>query len=719
MAMNNSLAEVRPELVPEWSEKNLPLKPDEITFGSNKKVWWRGACGHEWQTSVKARSNGEKCPICSGARVIAGINDLTTLEPLLVKQWSKKNKIKPTEVSIGSHKKVIWRCEKGHEWEAAVKSRTINKTGCPYCSHNKVLAGFNDLATLLPDIAAEWSDRNYPLLPTQVTVFANRKAWWKCKDCGREWNTLISTRSGGSKCPYCSGYIFSKGFNDLQTTHPEIASEWSEKNLPLKPDEVNAKSRKNVWWKCRKCGNEWKSFVNARVKGTVCPVCAEREVLAGYNDLATTDNQLLSEWDYEQNKLKPTEVSRTSAKRAWWKCRHGHSWSMKINERTILNKGCRICEQEYLSLFPALAVSYSVYGFTTQKARYTTLNDIYELWKDLKRGLKNNTFENYKYMYETFVRQQLGSKTVSSLKKSDIKRFYNYLADERHLKPATIDNIHTVLHQILDMAVDDDYLRNNPSNNVLKELKQSHCFQTEKRRALTRPEQELLLSYLKNTPSASLWYPIFAVLIGTGLRVGEATGLRWCDIDLEEGIIDVNHTLVYYDHRTEGSKRGCYFNINTTKTPAGKRQVPMLDFVKEAFLMEKERQELLDIHCEAVVDGYTDFIFLNRFGQPQHQATLNKAIRRIIRDCNDEQLLKDENAKILLPHFSCHSLRHTFTTRMCEAGVNVKVIQDTLGHKDISTTLNIYTDVTKELRRSEFEGLDSYFKNEYNKAANI
>ena len=219
MAMNNNLAEVHPELVSEWSEKNLLLTPDGITFGSNKKVWWKGTCGHEWQASVKARSNGEKCPICSGARVIAGIND-------------------------------------------------------------------------------------------------------------------------------------------LQTTHPEIASEWSEKNLPLKPDEVNAKSRKNVWWRCGKCGNEWKSVINARVKGTVCAVCAEREVLAGYNDLATTDNQLLSEWDYEQNKLKPTEVSRTSAKRAWWKCRHGHSWSMKINERTILNKGCRICEQEYLSLFPALAVSY-------------------------------------------------------------------------------------------------------------------------------------------------------------------------------------------------------------------------------------------------------------------------------------------------------------------------------------------------------------------------
>ena len=159
-------------------------------------------------------------------------------------------------------------------------------------------------------------------------------------------------------------------------------------------------------------------------------------------------------------------------------------------------------------------------GIKTE-ARYTTVNEVYELWKELKRGLKNNTFENYKYMYETFVRHQIGSKTVSSLKKTDIKRFYNYLTDERQLKPSTIDSIHTVLHQILDMAVDDDYIRNNPSDNVLRELKQAHCFKTEKRRALTRPEQELILSYLKNTPAAQYWYPIFAVLLGTGLRVGD------------------------------------------------------------------------------------------------------------------------------------------------------------------------------------------------------
>lgn len=344
------------------------------------------------------------------------------------------------------------------------------------------------------------------------------------------------------------------------------------------------------------------------------------------------------------------------------------------------------------------------------EARYVTLNELFELWCQLKRGLKNNTFENYKYMYRTFVQPNFGKLRVSTLKKSDVKRFYNQLADDRGLQASTIDNIHTVLHQVLDMAVDDNYIRTNPSDNVLKELKQSHVFKTEKRRGLTVPEQELLLDFLKRNHTYNHWYPIFAVMLGTGLRVGEVTGLRWCDIDLEEGIIDVNHTLVYYDHRSEYGKKGCYFNVNTPKTAAGIRQVPMLDFVKEAFLMEKKYQEATGIRCEAVIDGYSDFIFVNRDGGAQHFGTLNKAIRRIIRDCNDEVLMKEEDDPVLLPHFSCHSLRHTFTTRMCEAGVNIKVIQDTLDHADISTTLNIYADVTKELKRDEFAGLDQYFK---------
>lgn len=217
--MDNSLYKMRPHLVSEWSDKNLPLTPDDISYGSNKVVWWRGKCGHEWQTSVKARSHGENCPICSGSRVIEGINDLATKYPEIAAEWSTKNlPLKPTMVSAGSHKKVIWVDKLGHEWTASVKSR-VQGSGCPYCSHNLVLAGFNDLASRFPEIASEWSERNLPLTPDKVTAFKNTRVWWKCH-LGHEWYTLISTRSGGSQCPYCSGIKLLIGFNDLATKYP-------------------------------------------------------------------------------------------------------------------------------------------------------------------------------------------------------------------------------------------------------------------------------------------------------------------------------------------------------------------------------------------------------------------------------------------------------------------------------------------------------------------
>ena len=122
--------------------------------------------------------------------------------------------------------------------------------------------------------------------------------------------------------------------------------------------------------------------------------------------------------------------------------------------------------------------------------------------------------------------------------------------------------------------------------------------------------------------------------------------------------ISVNHTLVNYDHReNNGGKKGCYFNCHSPKTKAGVRTVPMMDFVKDAFEKERAYQEEAEIHCTVTVDGYTDFIFVNRFGECQHQGTLNKAIWRIIQDCNDEVLAKNPNSTVLLPRFSCHIIR--------------------------------------------------------------
>ncbi len=347
-------------------------------------------------------------------------------------------------------------------------------------------------------------------------------------------------------------------------------------------------------------------------------------------------------------------------------------------------------------------------GIKTE-TRMVTVNEMFDLWCDLKRGIKDNTFQNYKYMYNLFIRPNFGKMRITMVKKTDVKRFYNTLADGKILKVSTIDTLHNILHQVFDMALNDNYIRLNPTDNMLKELKKAHNFSVEKRKALTIPEQELFMRFLKDSPQYNHWYPVFAVMLGTGMRVGELTGLRWCDVDFDEDLISVNHTLVFYNH---GDNKGCTFSINTPKTEAGNRTIPILPSVKEALQMERKTQQELDVKCSVSIDGYSDFIFVNRFGATQHQGTLNKAIKRIIRDCNDEVLLKSkEKDPVLLPPFSCHSLRHTFTTRAVESGMNVKVLQEVLGHKDISTTLNIYTDVTKDTKKKEVSTLGNYFEN--------
>lgn len=347
-------------------------------------------------------------------------------------------------------------------------------------------------------------------------------------------------------------------------------------------------------------------------------------------------------------------------------------------------------------------------GIKTE-TRMVTVNEMFDLWCDLKRGIKDNTFQNYKYMYNLFIRPNFGKMRITMVKKTDGKRFYNTLAGGKILKVSTIDTLHNILHQVFDMALNDNYIRLNPTDNMLKELKKAHNFSVKKRKALTIPEQELFMRFLKDSPQYNHWYPIFAVMLGTGMRVGELTGLRWCDIDFDEDLISVNHTLVFYNH---GDNKGCTFSINTPKTEAGNRTIPILPSVKEALQMERKMQQEFDVKCSVSIDGYSDFIFVNRFGATQHQGTLNKAIKRIIRDCNDEVLLKSkEKDPVLLPPFSCHSLRHTFTTRAVESGMNVKVLQEVLGHKDISTTLNIYTDVTKDTKKKEVSTLGNYFEN--------
>ena len=263
--MENSLSRMRPHLVSEWSDKNLPLTPDTVTFGSNKIVWWKGACGHEWQTSIKTRSAGEQCLICSGARVLRGYNDFESKFPELAKEWSPKNEpLRPSMITAATHRKVIWQCKLGHEWTASVKSRTVNGTGCPYCSHNFVLPGFNDLASRFPEIAAEWSEKNLPLTPDAVNEKSTKNVWWKCRICGYEWKAVVKARVKGGMCPVCAERAVLQGYNDLGTTDPHLLSEWDyEKNSKWTPSNVSKNSMKVVWWKCG-AGHSYRAKITDR-----------------------------------------------------------------------------------------------------------------------------------------------------------------------------------------------------------------------------------------------------------------------------------------------------------------------------------------------------------------------------------------------------------------------------------------------------------------------
>ena len=345
-------------------------------------------------------------------------------------------------------------------------------------------------------------------------------------------------------------------------------------------------------------------------------------------------------------------------------------------------------------------------------ARTLTVNDVYQNWVQLKKGLKANTFKNYQYMYEQFVKDDFGQKKIYNLKRSDVRRFYNSLADERGLKVTTIDNIHTVLHQVLDLAVEDEFILKNPADQALKELRQSYRDDTNLRKALTLDEQLLLIRFLSRNTRYHRWWPLVTIMIEGGLRVGEVTGLRWEDVDLEAGTISINHTLVYFSKE----KGRLDFAVNTPKTLAGQRVIPMTQNMKKAFLQEKKFQKFNDIRCKVEIDGYTDFIFVNMVGNVQHHTAINKVLKRIIKACNvwvQKQIDGgeiDEVEAVFLPDFSCHSLRHTCATRLCEAGTNIKVIQDMLGHADIETTMNIYVEATKDLKRIEVDRYAEYLE---------
>lgn len=227
---------------------------------------------------------------------------LSIENPELANEWHtvKNGDLLPSDVTLGSRKKVWWICERGHEWQATISNRSRGDK-CPYCSGRYTIIGVNDLMTINPELAEQWNyNRNGTLTPKDVKIKSNRKVWWICSK-GHEWEAIIADRTSGKGCPICSGKKVLFGYNDLETLCPEIAKQWNyAKNIGLTPQNASTGSHIKVWWKCNN-GHEWQACICDRVNGNGCPYCSGRVAITGTNDFSTLYPELVKEWDFDKN----------------------------------------------------------------------------------------------------------------------------------------------------------------------------------------------------------------------------------------------------------------------------------------------------------------------------------------------------------------------------------------------------------------------------------
>lgn len=343
-------------------------------------------------------------------------------------------------------------------------------------------------------------------------------------------------------------------------------------------------------------------------------------------------------------------------------------------------------------------------GISTEKF---TLNQCFDNYIDSRKGkIRESTYLNYLYLYDRFVRDDIGKKFISDIKYSEMQKFYNRLLAE-HLQIGTLRILHNALFPTFKLAVKDDLIRKNILDGLLNDVKEENGCETNKRVAMTEREQRAFMNYARNSVLYSEYVPLFTIFLGTGMRAGECFALTWEDVDLKNGNIHVDKTLIY---KVRGGGKA-EFQINPVKTAAGKRDIPMLPEVKKAFLEMKERRIANGI-CETVVGEYSDFVFANSRNHVHKPNTINRVIDNIIKKYNEQEMKEAEKEKrepFQIRHFSVHSFRHTFATNYCQHETNLKTIQEIMGHSDISITMKVYAEATEESKKKSFKNLEGKF----------
>lgn len=377
-----------------------------------------------------------------------------------------------------------------------------------------------------------------------------------------------------------------------------------------------------------------------------------------------------------------------------------YSWKLVETDRTPAGKKCK----EALRTIEQRLLRDVEDGVNTRAANSTSPNSLFESFMDTRSDLKETTRCNYIHLYDKHVRDSIGKRKLSAISYSDVYNFYAELSRVKGLKISTIQSINSILWQLFDIAERDGLIRKNPSNGAMATLSKRLKEDQEKRNALTIEQQNALLDYVYSNEKYRRYGVLFTVLLGTGMRIGEALGLTWSNVDFKKNTIRVDHTLVYKDTESGGYK----YRISDTKTKAGIRTIPMFSEVHKALLQARKLQ-MKTRASSFTVDGYSGFIFLNTAGKVYTPTFIYDVIQNIVYDFNQDEFIlasKENRAPNYMPKISAHIFRHTFCTRLCENEHNLKIIQDVMGHKNIRTTMDVYNEATAQAKQHSFESLE-------------
>lgn len=306
-----------------------------------------------------------------------------------------------------------------------------------------------------------------------------------------------------------------------------------------------------------------------------------------------------------------------------------------------------------------------------------TLDKWFERWMKIykDKSIRPNTKREYTHLYRKNISPYIGGRRINSLVKSDIQQLIDRASDDGYGYERQ-NKIKVILKDMLQRAVEDNLVINNPVSGIKLRAEKEV-----KAKSLTVEEQSVFFDYCSNT----FYNNLFNVAVNTGLRPGELFALQLSDIDLDNGFIDVNKTLVYQKYLTDDRKE---FHIEPPKTKQSYRKIPINRVCR---MHLEEQMKLKEIVSCKRPKQQNDYLFVTKFNTPLNSQIYSDAIKAVIKQINLTRSLDDQ-----FNIFSGHTFRHTFATRCFENGVDAKVVQSYLGHASLKMTMDLYTHVTEE-----------------------